>query len=101
MARDTTTASHQTESADRALWRAAAASWQALAITVVALMFAAPALVVGVLIVVEAAISSSKPQVADRARSMAASPAQRVNGPHLLKFSNACTRIEPATCVAD
>jgi len=101
MARDTTTASHQTESADRALWRAAAASWQALAITVVALMLIVPALVVGLLFIIEAAIPGSPLQTTDRARPAAASVAQSSNRLQLLKFSSACTRIEPATCVTD
>jgi hypothetical protein len=101
MARSTTTISHQTYSADRAPWRASASSWRALAIAAVTLMLVMPALVVGVLLIVEAAISSAGPHLANRSRFAPGSAGWRADAPQRLSFRPACRRFEPAPCVTD
>src|SRR6266852_6182730 len=56
----TDTRRHSTESVERALWLKRAQTWRALAITAMAVMCAAPALVVGALLLLEAAVPNSK-----------------------------------------
>ena len=86
MARNTTLASHRTCSVDRALWRAAAQSWHALGLTALVLICIAPALVVGVLLIVEAALSGSRTQSAHRHGLEPAPAGWCANAPHLKSF---------------
>jgi hypothetical protein len=58
---------HRTQ-ADHARVCAAARTWHALAITAVALMVVAPALVVGVLLLVEAVLPQTKPETVAQSR---------------------------------
>jgi hypothetical protein len=59
--------SHRTDP-DHAHVCAAARTWHALAITALALMVVAPALVVGVLILVEAVLPQTKPETVAQSR---------------------------------
>lgn len=86
MARNTTTASHRAESPDRALLCASVASWRALAGTVVAVMLIAPLLVLGALVLIEAALSSSKSQRVRRSLPEPAPAGWRLSAPHLMNF---------------
>jgi hypothetical protein len=86
MARSTTTASHRTESVDHALWRAAAQSWHALGLTAVASILIAPVLVVGVLTILEAALSGSNTQSTVRPAPEQAPAGWGLTAPRLLNY---------------
>ena len=80
---------------------AAARTWHELAITALALMCVAPALVVGVLVLVEAVIPHAKHELVARPRGAPAPASLHTSGPPLPQLSIACTQIEPAPCAAD
>ena len=92
--------SYRTESVDRSRLCAGARTWHALAITALAWMCVAPALVIGVLLVIEAAISNSMPQKALRSRLEPGPASLRASVPRPLRLSTVCTQLEPAPCVA-
>jgi hypothetical protein len=86
MARTLTTTSYRAESVDRALLRASAQSWRALAITAAALMLLAPLLVIGVLVLVEAALTGPKSLRVDRSVPGPGPTGWRTGTPHLMSF---------------
>jgi hypothetical protein len=93
--------SYRPDPADRALVCPAARTWHALAITAVALLWVAPALVVGVLLLVEAAVPHAKPEMVGRSGGGPKPARLHASGPPLLQYSTACTQLEPAPCGAD
>jgi hypothetical protein len=83
---------------DRPLVCDAARTWHALAITALVLVAVGPALVIGILLLVEASVPHPNPDLAARTAGGAGRANLRARTHPLLQYSSACPQIERAAC---